>query len=349
MRLEIFIFGAEDGAVAYPNTDARYFESMFYQTPDIKRAPVLDVRLRQIEGQCFTDYTLLLYGLTATIGRPDAHIGITYRLEGYVDKCTHIYHFLMNEFSGKVDGVVVNRDRFIKPISDFKELPQVLEQRFASCFDDQDITPIISSPKADSRIIPYNPKDIDDAEIKRRVFAREAIRISDSYPSRELLAMQERQTKMKTKYAKEIKETEARIKTQAQEQINSLQTQIDRLAEEKKRIITSKESSEATIQEIRKLLQLSPSPIASLTSDELCEHLDVASDAKGLNRNPRLLVQPALQVGLILVSCAMSLLTLLFVSGIIASSSSSHTKSASPTPTEHVQDSTKSASISTPQ
>lgn len=349
MRLEIFIFGAEDGAVAYPNTDARYFESMFYQTPDIKRVPVLDVRLRQIEGQCFTDYTLLLYGLTATIGRPDAHIGITYRLEGYVDKCTHIYHFLMNEFSGKVDGVVVNRDRFIKPISDFKELPQVLEQRFASCFDDQDITPIISSQKADSRIISYNPKDIDDAEIKRRVFAREVIRISDSYPSRELLAMQERQTKMKTKYAKEIEETEARVKTQAQERINSLQTQIDRLAEEKKRIITSKESSDATIQEIRKLLQLSPSAAVTLSKEELFKPQDIASNAKGLHRQTHLLSRPALQGGLLLISCVVSLLTLIFVSGIIASSSSSHTKSASPTPTEHVQDSTKSASISTPQ
>lgn len=349
MRLEIFIFGAEDGAVAYPNTDARYFESMFYQTPDIKRVPVLDVRLRQIEGQCFTDYTLLLYGLTATIGRPDAHIGITYRLEGYVDKCTHIYHFLMNEFSGKVDGVVVNRDRFIKPISDFKELPQVLEQRFASCFDDQDITPIISSQKADSRITPYNPKDIDDAEIKRRVLAREAIRISDSYPSRELLAMQKRQTKMKTKYAKEIKETEARVKTQAQERINSLQTQIDRLAEEKKRIITSKESSEATIQEIRKLLQLSPSAAVTLSKEELFKPQDIASNAKGLHRQTHLLSRPELQGGLLLISCVVSLLTLIFVSGIIASSSSSHTKSASPTPTEHVQDSTKRASISTPQ
>ena len=349
MRLEVFIFGAEDGAVAYPNTDARYFESMFYQTPDIKRVPILDVRLRLIDGRCFTDYTLLLYGLTATIGRPDAHIGITYRLEGYVDKCTHIYHFLMNEFSGKVDGVVVNRDRFIKPISDFKELPQVLEQRFASCFDDQDITPIISSQKADSRIIPYNPKDIDDAEIKRRVFAREVIRISDSYPSRELLAMQERQTKMKTKYAKEIEETEARVKTQAQERINSLQTQIDRLAEEKKRIITSKESSNATIQEIRKLLQLYPSEGVTLSEEELFRPQDITSNAKGLHRQTHLLSRPALQVGLLLISCVVSLLTLLFVSGIIASSSSSHTKSASPTPTEHVQDSTKSASISTPQ
>lgn len=349
MRLEVFIFGAEDGAVAYPNTDARYFESMFYQTPDIKRVPILDVRLRLIDGRCFTDYTLLLYGLTATIGRPDAHIGITYRLEGYVDKCTHIYHFLMNEFSGKVDGVVVNRDRFIKPISDFKELPQVLEQRFASCFSDQDITPIISSQKADSRIIQYNPKDIDDAEIKRRVFARETIRISDSYPSRELLAMQGRQTKMKTKYAKEIKETEARIKAQAQEQINSLQRQIDRLAEEKKRIITSKESSEATIQEIRKLLQLPSPPVTQLRKEKLFKPQDIASNAKDPSRLTHLLSRPALQGGLLLISCIVSLLTLLFVSGIITSSSSSHTKSASPTPTEHVQDSTKSASISTPQ
>lgn len=349
MRLEVFIFGAEDGAVAYPNTDARYFESMFYQTPDIKRVPILDVRLRLIDGRCFTDYTLLLYGLTATIGRPDAHIGITYRLEGYVDKCTHIYHFLMNEFSGKVDGVVVNRDRFIKPISDFKELPQVLEQRFASCFSDQDITPIISSQKADSRIISYNPKDIDNAEIKRRVFARETIRISNSYPSRELLAMQERQTKMKTKYAKEIKETEARVKTQAQEQINSLQTQIDRLTEEKKRIITSKESSEATIQEIRKLLQLPSPPATQLHDEKLFKPQDIAYNAKGLSRLTYLLSRPALQGGLLLISCVVSLLTLLFVSGIIVSSSSSHTKSASPTPTEHVQDSTKRASISTPQ
>ena len=154
---------------------------------------------------------------------------------------------------------------------------------------------------------------------------------------------------MKTKYAKEIKETEARVKTQAQERINSLQTQIDRLAEEKKRIITSKESSEATIQEIRKLLQLPPSPAVTLSKEELFKPQDIASNAKGLRRQIHLLSRPALQVGVILVSCAMSLLTLLFVSGIITSSSSSHTKSASPTPTEHVQDSTKSASISTPQ
>ena len=154
---------------------------------------------------------------------------------------------------------------------------------------------------------------------------------------------------MKTKYAEEIEETEARVKTQAQERINSLQTQIDRLAEEKKRIITSKESSDATIQEIRKLLQLSPSAAVTLSKEELFKPQDIASNAKGLHRQTHLLSRPALQGGLLLISCVVSLLTLIFVSGLIASSSSSHTKSASPTPTEHVQDSTKSASISTPQ
>ena len=154
---------------------------------------------------------------------------------------------------------------------------------------------------------------------------------------------------MKTKYAKEIKETEARVKTQAQEQINSLQTQIDRLTEEKKRIITSKESSEATIQEIRKLLQLPSPPVTQLRKEKLFKPQDIASNAKDPSCLTHLLSRPALQGGLLLISCIVSLLTLFFVSGIIAPPASHHTMSSQPTPIEHTQDSTKSASISTPQ
>lgn len=57
MSIEVFVFGANNGAFSFPDKDAGYFETTFYT--DIKElpknTPLFDVRLRQIGDQRWVD------------------------------------------------------------------------------------------------------------------------------------------------------------------------------------------------------------------------------------------------------------------------------------------------------
>ena len=119
MKPEVFIIGADQGAVSYPDTDAKYFEMLFYNQQDQGESgkPILDVRLRQIGGTTYVDYTIVLYGLKATTGRPNGHIGLTYRLEGCINDLRRVYDFLMSELRGLCYNSLLTPDMTTIPVS----------------------------------------------------------------------------------------------------------------------------------------------------------------------------------------------------------------------------------------
>ena len=232
MKPEVFIIGADQGAVSYPDTDAKYFEMLFYNQQDQGESgkPILDVRLRQIGGTTYVDYTIVLYGLKATTGRPNGHIGLTYRLEGCINDLRRVYDFLMSELRGLCYNSLLTPDMTTiqRSISDFKELPQGMAERFDQIFDKSDISRIPRSAASTGEKQLLNPEDIYRSSVGENVSKGKVIRVSELYPSasqREMNAkLQQREEQMKATLAEQTQKSQSRIDDLSQ-QISQLQKQ----------------------------------------------------------------------------------------------------------------------------
>lgn len=232
MKPEVFIIGADQGAVSYPDTDAKYFEMLFYNQQDQGECgkPILDVRLRQIGGTTYVDYTIVLYGLKATTGRPNGHIGLTYRLEGCINDLRRVYDFLMSELRGLCYNSLLTPDMTTiqRPISDFKELPQEMAERFDQIFDKSDISRIPQSAASTGEKQLLNPEDIYRSSVGENVSKGKVIRVSELYPSasqREMNAkLQQREEQMKATLTEQTQKSQSRIDDLSQ-QISQLQKQ----------------------------------------------------------------------------------------------------------------------------
>lgn len=232
MKPEVFIIGADQGAVSYPDTDAKYFEMLFYNQQDQGESgkPILDVRLRQIGGTTYVDYTIVLYGLKATTGRPNGHIGLTYRLEGCINDLRRVYDFLMSELRGLCYNSLLTPDMTTiqRPISDFKELPQEMAERFDQIFDKSDISRIPQSAASTGEKQLLNPEDIYRSSVGENVSKGKVIRVSELYPSasqREMNAkLQQREEQMKATLTEQTQKSQSRIDDLSQ-QISQLQKQ----------------------------------------------------------------------------------------------------------------------------
>ena len=232
MKPEVFIIGADQGAVSYPDTDAKYFEMLFYNQQDQGESgkPILDVRLRQIGGTTYVDYTIVLYGLKATTGRPNGHIGLTYRLEGCINDLRRVYDFLMSELRGLCYNSLLTPDMTTiqRSISDFKELPQGMAERFDQIFDKSDISRIPQSAASTGEKQLLNPEDIYRSSVGENVSKGKVIRVSELYPSasqREMNAkLQQREEQMKATLAEQTQKSQSRIDDLSQ-QISQLQKQ----------------------------------------------------------------------------------------------------------------------------
>lgn len=232
MKPEVFIIGADQGAVSYPDTDAKYFEMLFYNQQDQGESgkPILDVRLRQIGGTTYVDYTIVLYGLKATTGRPNGHIGLTYRLEGCINDLRRVYDFLMSELRGLCYNSLLTPDMTTiqRSISDFKELPQGMAERFDQIFDKSDISRIPRSAASTGEKQLLNPEDIYRSSIGENVSKGKVIRVSELYPSasqREMNAkLQQREEQMKATLAEQTQKSQSRIDDLSQ-QISQLRKQ----------------------------------------------------------------------------------------------------------------------------
>ena len=232
MKPEVFIIGADQGAVSYPDTDAKYFEMLFYNQQDQGESgkPILDVRLRQIGGTTYVDYTIVLYGLKATTGRPNGHIGLTYRLEGCINDLRRVYDFLMSELRGLCYNSLLTPDMTTiqRPISDFKELPQGMAERFDQIFDKSDISRIPRSAASTGEKQLLNPEDIYRSSVGENVSKGKVIRVSELYPSasqREMNAkLQQREEQMKATLAEQTQKSQSRIDDLSQ-QISQLRKQ----------------------------------------------------------------------------------------------------------------------------
>lgn len=232
MKPEVFIIGADQGAVSYPDTDAKYFEMLFYNQQDQGESgkPILDVRLRQIGGTTYVDYTIVLYGLKATTGRPNGHIGLTYRLEGCINDLRRVYDFLMSELRGLCYNSLLTPDMTTiqRSISDFKELPEAMAMRFDQIFNKSDIKSIPRSVTSTGETQLLNPEDIYRSSVGENVSKGKVIRISELYPSasrREMNAkLQQREEQMKATLAEQTQKSQSRIDDLSQ-QISQLQKQ----------------------------------------------------------------------------------------------------------------------------
>lgn len=232
MKPEVFIIGADQGAVSYPDTDAKYFEMLFYNQQDQGESgkPILDVRLRQIGGTTYVDYTIVLYGLKATTGRPNGHIGLTYRLEGCINDLRRVYDFLMSELRGLCYNSLLTPDMTTiqRSISDFKELPQGMAERFDQIFDKSDISRIPRSAASTGEKQLLNPEDIYRSSVGENVSKGKVIRVSELYPSasqREMNAkLQQREEQMKATLAEQTQKSQSRIDDLSQ-QISQLRKQ----------------------------------------------------------------------------------------------------------------------------
>lgn len=232
MKPEVFIIGADQGAVSYPDTDAKYFEMLFYNQQDQGESgkPILDVRLRQIGGTTYVDYTIVLYGLKATTGRPNGHIGLTYRLEGRIKDLRRVYDFLMSELRGLCYNSLLTPDMTTiqRSISDFKELPHEMAERFDQIFNKSDISSIPRSAASTGEKQLLNPEDIYRSSIGENVSKGKVIRVSELYPSasqREMNAkLQQREEQMKATLTEQTQKSQSRIDALSQK-ISQLQKQ----------------------------------------------------------------------------------------------------------------------------
>lgn len=232
MKPEVFIIGADQGAVSYPNTDSRYFEMAFYNHQEQGECgkPILDVRLRQIGGATYVDYTIVLYGLKTTTGRPNGHIGLTYRLKGCIKDLRRVYDFLMSELRGLCYNNLLTTDMsgFLKQMSDFKGLPEEMARRFDQIFDESDITPIPQSATSTGEKQLLNPEDIYRSSEGENVIKGKVIRVSELYPSvsqKEMVAkLQQREEQMMATLTAQAQKSQRQIEALNQ-QISQLQKQ----------------------------------------------------------------------------------------------------------------------------
>ncbi len=232
MKPEVFIIGADQGAVSYPNTDARYFEMTFYNVQEKGESgkPILDVRLRHIGDKTYVDYTIVLYGLKTTTGRPNGHIGLTYRLKGCIKDLRRVYDFLMSELRGLCYNSLLTPDMTTiqRSISDFKEFPQGMAERFDQIFDESDFTPIPTSANSTGEKQLLNPQDIYRSSVGENVTNGKVIRVSELYPSasqREMNAkLQQREEQMKATLTEQTQKSQSRIDALSQK-ISQLQKQ----------------------------------------------------------------------------------------------------------------------------
>lgn len=232
MKPEVFIIGADQGAVSYPNTDARYFEMTFYNVQEKGESgkPILDVRLRHIGDKTYVDYTIVLYGLKTTTGRPNGHIGLTYRLKGCIKDLRRVYDFLMSELRGLCYNNLLTTDMsgFLKQMSDFKGFPEEMARRFDQIFDESDITPIPQSVTSTGEKQLLNPEDIYRSSVGENVSKCKVIRVSELYPSvsqKEMNAkLQQREEQMKATLTEQTQKSQSRIDALSQK-ISQLQKQ----------------------------------------------------------------------------------------------------------------------------
>lgn len=233
MKPKVFIIGADQGAVSYPDTDSRYFEMAFYNHQEQGECgkPILDVRLRQIGEATYVDYTIVLYGLKATTGRPNGHIGLTYRLKGCIKDLRRVYDFLMSELRGLCYNNLLTTDMsgFLKQMSDFKGLPEEMARRFDQIFDESDITPIPQSVTSTGEKQLLNPEDIYQSAEGENVIRGKVIRVSELYPSvsqKEMGAkLQQREEQMRATLTEQAQKSQHQIEALSQ-QIGQLQKQI---------------------------------------------------------------------------------------------------------------------------
>ena len=232
MKPEVFIIGADQGAVSYPNTGARYFEMTFYNVQEKGESgkPILDVRLRHIGDKTYVDYTIVLYGLKATTGRPNGHIGLIYRLKGCIKDLRRVYDFLMSELRGLCYNSLLTPDMTTiqRSISDFKELPEAMAMRFDQIFNKSDIKSIPRSVTSTGEKQLLNPEDIYRSSVGENVIKGKVIRVSELYPSvsqKEMNAkLQQREEQMKATLTEQTQKSQSRIDALSQ-QISQLQKQ----------------------------------------------------------------------------------------------------------------------------
>lgn len=192
--------------------------------------PILDVRLRHIGDKTYVDYTIVLYGLKATTGRPNGHIGLIYRLKGCIKDLRRVYDFLMSELRGLCYNNLLTTDMsgFLKQMSDFKGFPEEMARRFDQIFDESDITSIPQSVTSTGEKQLLNPEDIYRSSVGENVSKGKVIRVSELYPSasqREMNAkLQQREEQMKATLAEQTQKSQSRIDDLSQ-QISQLRKQ----------------------------------------------------------------------------------------------------------------------------
>lgn len=170
MSIEVFVFGANNGAFSFPDKDASYFETTFYT--DIKElpknTPLFDVRLRQIGDQRWVDYTVLIYGLKGS--RANDYIGVTCRSSQAFKRLGQIYDIMQNGISSFIVNALVNED-FEALMGEARKGAEEVRSRFIKLIETHvdlksltsfDLISIPSRAKgANSRLMQINPSDIN--------------------------------------------------------------------------------------------------------------------------------------------------------------------------------------------
>lgn len=169
MSIEVFVFGASNGAFSVPSTDSSYFEHTYYSDIDglPKNTPLFDVRLRQKGEERYVDYTFLLYGLKGS--RSNDYVGITCRSSLAFKRLGKIYDLLQFGVTSYVIDTLVNSncDTLIGDIRKADEVRNRFVKFIESLVADKsisgtDFVSIPSRPKSSSgRLIKINPSDIN--------------------------------------------------------------------------------------------------------------------------------------------------------------------------------------------
>lgn len=198
MSIEVFVFGANNGAFSFPDKDAGYFETTFYT--DIKElpknTPLFDVRLRQIGDQRWVDYTVLIYGLKGS--RANDYIGVACRSSQAFKRLRQIYDIMQNGISSFLVNALVNED-FEALIGDARKSAEEVRSKFIKLIETHvdlksltsfDLTSIPSRAKgANSRLMQINPADINQYKNYLDLVVDGCmLLISGGFPSKKLTA-----------------------------------------------------------------------------------------------------------------------------------------------------------------
>lgn len=142
MSIEVFVFGANNGAFSFPDKDASYFETTFYT--DIKElpknTPLFDVRLRQVREQRWVDYTVLVYGLKGS--RDNDYVGITCRSAMLFKDLNQIYAIMNSCFASCIIGTLVKKDlkELVGGASLARDIPLRIEKKIGEFITSMSIT-----------------------------------------------------------------------------------------------------------------------------------------------------------------------------------------------------------------